>query len=159
MVTKERSTEEAWLGHTQGQVSSGARDAVSWGAKGQEAAIGGRVNAKQNRLSLAGESSQVWRGLAWAEKGEEKPEGGEGLPSYWGGGERNPATGGNIIWAANVQKTEKNKQQQKKLQCNTRLYQEESTWAEKKNGRETWAPKGKPRSWVTPKKGWYEQWQ
>lgn len=62
--------EEAQLGHTQGQVSSGTCDAVSWGARGQEAAVRGRVNAKQKRLSLAGESSQVWRGRAWAENGE-----------------------------------------------------------------------------------------
>lgn len=104
--------EEARLGHTQGQVSSGTCDAVSWGARGQEAAVRGRVNAKQKRLSLAGESSQVWRGRAWAENGEAGASQREGRgchPSVcvWGGGDRNPAIGGNIIWAANVQKTEK----------------------------------------------------
>lgn len=155
MVTKERSMEEAQLGHTQGQVSSGTCDAVSWGARGQEAAVRGRVNAKQKRLSLAGESSQVWRGRAWAENGEAGASQREGRgchPSVCvcGGGRQESSYWRKHHLGCKCPENRKNKQ--KKPQRNTRLYREESTWAEKKNGRETWAPKGKPRSWVPPKR-------
>lgn len=145
-----RSPRWRWLGKDtfKDRLVLGTHDTVSWGAKGQEAALGGRVNAKQGsrrqRRSLAGEPP----GLAGAGLGS-KSEGGEGLPSGEGGRQESSN------WRKHqlgCECPENRKQNKTPKQWNMHLYCGESMWAEKKNGRRTRAPKGTSQSWVPPPK-------
>lgn len=135
---------------------------MSWGAKGQEAEFGFIVNAKQMSgrwLSLARESRQAWRGQTWVGNGKvgaSQREGRACHPQGRGSRNRNPATGGNIIWAANVQKTEKKRKQKNN---GTPICIGRNPRGEKKSGTRhirILTPRGKLKNWLPWEKGAYD---